>query len=460
MERLHYIHNTKAANILANYYDHPPVAYVRTFGCQQSVNDGERIKGVLKDIGFDIANNASDADLILFNTCAVREHAEQRVFGNLGALKALKQKKPGLLIGICGCMAEEKSTVEKLRESYSFVDLVLGVNVADILPDLLADKLTSRKKALRVPPIREEIVEEIPQMRESSFKAFLPIMYGCDNYCSYCIVPYVRGHERSRAPGDIQAEFEALVKKGYKDITLLGQNVNSYGKGLDEKIDFSYLMTMLAQTPGEYRIRFMTSHPKDATRKMVDTIRDNGRLAKHLHLPVQSGSNEILSRMNRKYSVEDYLALVRYAKEVCPEMTFSSDILVGFPGETEEDFTQTMALIKEVEYTQLFTFIYSKRPGTKAAELPDDTSHKTKTDRLSSILDAQEDIVAKLANQWKGQTFKTLVEDDGREEGRVVGRLDNNMLVEFAGEPALIGSWQNVKITGAQGAVLHGESVN
>lgn len=457
MERLQYSRNEYAANILAQHYGRTPLALVRSFGCQQSVNDGERMKGVLLDIGFVLTEDTAEADLILFNTCAVREHAEQRVFGNIGALKALKQQKSGLLIGICGCMAEEKSTIEKLRESYPYVDMVLGVNAADSIPDALVEKFTTRKRALRVPPIREEIVEAVPILRESSVKAFLPIMYGCDNYCSYCIVPYVRGRERSRASADITEEFSKLVADGYKEITLLGQNVNSYGKGLDEKLDFSDLLALLCQTPGEYRVRFLTSHPKDATRKMIDTIAAHKNLCKHLHLPVQSGSNEILSRMNRKYTAEDYLGLIRYAKKVCPEMTFSSDVMVGFPGETEEDFEKTYELVKEVGYTQLFTFIYSKRPGTQAAELPDDMPHAEKAERIGRLLALQEETVAIVAKPWLGQTFLALVDGPGREEGTIAARLDNNMLVEFAGDENLIGQFVPVTITALKGAMLKGE---
>ncbi len=457
MERSNYSRDEQAAGILQAHYGRTPAAYVRSFGCQQSVNDGERLKGVLADIGYAISEELGEADLILFNTCAVREHAEQRVFGHLGSLKGLKTQKPGLLIGLCGCMAQEKTTVEKLRESYPYVDLVLGANVADILPSLLVDKVTTRKKALRLPPLREDVVEEIPHIRESGFKAFLPIMYGCDNYCSYCIVPYVRGSERSRASADLLCEFEGLVQAGYKEITLIGQNVNSYGKGLEEKTDFAELCAMLCATDGDYRVRFMTSHPKDATRRMVDMIANTPHMCKHLHLPVQSGSNDILSRMNRKYTVEDYLALIRYAKETCPEMTFSSDILVGFPGETEEDFEQTMALVQEVCFTQLFTFIYSKRAGTKAAELPDDTPHKVKTDRLARLLELQDGIVENLIHQWVGGVYPALVEGPAREEGRMAARLDNNMMVEFPACDAAPGEIRQVRITGAKNAVLHGE---
>ncbi len=457
MKRLEYTKNEYAAEVFASHYGRVPVAYVRSFGCQQNVNDAERIKGVLLDVGFTLTSSPNKADLILFNTCAIREHAEQRVFGNIGALKALKQENPGLIIGLCGCMAEEKSTVDKLKESFPYVDMVLGVNVADALPGLLAEKLTTRKRALRVPPIRTEVVEAVPHVRESTFKAFLPIMFGCDNFCSYCIVPYVRGRERSRASADILAEFETLVQAGYKEITLLGQNVNSYGKHLKEGMDFSDLLNLLCQTPGEYKVRFMTSHPKDATRKMVDTIIANEHLCKHLHLPVQSGSNEILAKMNRKYTVEDYLALIRYAKEMCPEMTFSTDIMVGFPGETSEDFEKTMELVREVGYTQLFTFIYSKRPGTEAAELPDETPYKEKSECITQLLGLQEAQMAEVSKPWIGTVFQGLVEGAGREEGVLNARLDNNMLVEFSGPQVLVGEFVPVKVTATKGAMLRGE---
>lgn len=456
MEQLLYNRNERAVNLFASHYNHTPAAFVRSFGCQQSVNDGERLKGVLLDVGFTLVETPEEADLILFNTCAVREHAEQRVFGNLGALKALKQKKPSLIIGVCGCMAVQKSSVDKLRESYSFVDIILGTNAADQLPDILIEKMTTRKKALRPAAIRSEIIEDIPLKRDSSIKAFLPIMFGCDNFCSYCIVPYVRGRERSRTIQDIQHEFEELVSSGYKEITLLGQNVNSYGKGLEEKLDFSDLLAKLAQTEGDYKIRFMTSHPKDATRKMIDTIAANPHISKHLHLPVQSGSNEILSRMNRRYTVEDYLALIRYAKESCPEMTYSSDIMVGFPGETEEDFEKTYQLVQEVGFTQIFTFIYSRRVGTEAAEQLDDTPHAVKSDRIARLLRLQEGIFAKIAQPFVGNIYIGLVESKGREEGFLAARLDNNMLVEFQGDDSLIGQSIPLEITAVRGAVLQG----
>lgn len=456
MERIQYRHNEESAQAIEEHYGRTPVAFVRGFGCQQSMSDGERMKGVLEDIGFVISEDAENADVILFNTCAVREHAEQRVFGNIGTLKRIKEKNPDLIIGICGCMTEQKNIVDKLRKSYPYVDLALGSNIADALPDILLERLSGKRKKLHVVQNRDSVVELIPQKRASGIKAFLPIMYGCDNFCSYCIVPYVRGRERSRKAEDVKKEFEQLVADGYKDITLLGQNVNSYGKGLEENIDFSDLLTLLAQTPGEYKIRFLTSHPKDATRKMIDTIAQNPKLCKHVHLPIQSGSNTILSRMNRRYTVEDYLALIKYAKETCPEMTFSTDIMVGFPSETEEEFEETLQLCKNVGYTQLFTFIYSKRSGTKAAELPDNLTHEQKANRIARIKVQQEAQVNELYKNWIGKTYSCLVENVV--EGNLLSaRLDDNSVVEFEGSEELIGHYVPVEIHGIRGAVLLGK---
>ena len=388
LEYINFEHNTVAAELVRQTYDTPPLAFVHSYGCQQNVNDGERIKGVLVDIGYGLCDKPEDADLILFNTCAVREHAEQRVFGNVGALKGLKEKKPGLIIGLCGCMANQKHVVEKLRKSYPYVDLVFGVDGIDTLPQLIAQKLQKHKRVLLDPAQRPVIVENIPIRRESEFRAWLPIMYGCDNFCTYCIVPYVRGREKSRKPGDILAEFRSLVEAGYKEITLLGQNVNSYGKGLEEQIDFSDLLNLLCTVPG---------------------------------------------------------------------ITFSSDIIVGFPGETEEDFVKTLELVRKVGYMQLFTFIYSKRTGTKAAEMPDPTPRKEKTDRMTRLLATQDEIAMALVKAQVGQTVRVLVEGFGRNEGTLSGRLDNNLTVEFAADPALLGSYATVHLTGARATVLLGE---
>ena len=457
MEKSVYTHDAASAAAIAAAYDEPPLAYVRSYGCQQNVNDGEKIRGVLLDCGFGITDSAENADLILFNTCAVREHAEQRVFGNVGALKRLKEKNPRLMIGLCGCMAQQPHIVEKVRSSYPYVDLVFGVDGIDTLPALIAQRLGQKKRVLQTPVERNAVVEAVPIRRDSGFRAWLPIMYGCDNFCTYCIVPYVRGRERSRLPEDVLKEFTQLVQAGYKEITLLGQNVNSYGKGLEVPVDFADLLNMLCAVPGDYQIRFMTSHPKDASHKLIDTIAAQPKLCKHLHLPVQCGSDRLLQQMNRHYTIEQYLELIEYARKTVPGITFSSDIIVGFPGETEEDFVKTLELVQKVGYMQLFTFIYSKRTGTKAAELPDPTPRKEKTDRMSRLLKVQDEIAMALVKGQVGQTVQVLVEGYGRSEGTLSGRLDNNLTVEFTADPALLGQYALVRLTGARATVLLGE---
>lgn len=458
MEPIHFEHNQAAALAIARYYESPPLAYVHSYGCQQNVNDGEKIKGVLADAGFGLCDAPEQADLILFNTCAVREHAEQRVFGNVGALKGLKRQKPALIIGLCGCMAQQPAVVEKLRQSYPFVDLVFGVNGIDTLPQLLAEKLAAgNKRLLQTPAERTDIVEAVPIRRDSAFRAWLPIMYGCDNFCTYCIVPYVRGRERSRRPEDVLAEFRELLAAGYKEITLLGQNVNSYGKGLEHPIDFSDLLELLCREPGDYHLRFMTSHPKDASRKLIDTIARNEKICSHIHLPVQCGSDRVLKEMNRHYTVAQYLDLVEYARKTIPGVTFSSDIIVGFPGETEEDFEATLDLVRRVGYMQLFTFIYSRRTGTKAALMPDPVTHKEKADRMARLLAVQDQIACDLVAEQVGGTQRVLVEGHGREEGALSGRLANNLVVEFAGPEALVGEYATVHFTGSRGTILKGE---
>lgn len=457
LQTIHFTHNEAAAKAVAERYETPPLAFVHSYGCQQNVSDGERLKGVLLDIGYGLCARPEEADLILFNTCAVREHAEQRVFGNVGALKSLKAQKPGLVIGLCGCMVQQPQIVEKLRASYPFVDLAFGVNAIDQLPALLLEKWQNgAKRLLKAPKTRENIVENIPVHRESSFRGWLPVMYGCDNFCTYCIVPYVRGRERSRSPQDVLAEFKQLLASGCKEITLLGQNVNSYGKGLEQPIDFAGLLTLLCAEPGDYHLRFMTSHPKDASRRLIDVIAAEPRICRHLHLPVQCGSNRILARMNRRYTVEEYLDLIEYARQKIPGVTFSSDIIVGFPGETEEDFAQTLELVKKVGYAQLFTFIYSRRSGTRAAEMEDLTPRSEKTERMARLLQVQDEIAGGIAAAQVGQTCTVLVEGFGRQEGALCGRLDNNLVAEFLAGEEWIGRYARGSITGARGTMLQG----
>ena len=460
MEKLTYTHDAAAAAVIAAVYpDAPPMAYVHSFGCQQNVNDGEKICGVLQDVGFGLTDTLEQADLILFNTCAVREHAEQRVFGNVGALKQLKARNPKLVIGVCGCMAQQPHIVDKLRRSYPYVDLVFGVDGIDRLPAMLAERFRKGRRYLEEPRTRNAVVEDLPIRRDSGFRAWLPIMYGCDNFCTYCIVPYVRGRERSREPDAILAEFRSLVQAGYKEITLLGQNVNSYGKGLENPIDFADLLNLLCRVPGDYQIRFMTSHPKDASRKLIDTIAAQPKVCKHIHLPVQCGSDRLLKLMNRHYTVAQYRQLIDYARARIPGVTFSSDIIVGFPGETEEDFAATLDLVRSVGYMQLFTFIYSKRSGTPAAKLPDPTTHAEKAARMERLLRTQDEVAFAAIAAMAGQTVRVLVEAAGRTPGTVNGRLDNNLVVEFPAPETLIGSWAQVRLTGSRAALLVGEQV-
>lgn len=457
MEKLTYTHNDAAAKALAAFYETPPLAYVRSYGCQQNVNDGEKIKGVLQDVGYGLCDNVEHADLILFNTCAVREHAEQRVFGNVGALKKLKEQNPRLMIGVCGCMAQQEHIVEKLRQSYPYVDLVFGVDGIDRLPAMLAERIRKGKRYLEKPAERNAVVEELPIRRDSGFRAWLPIMYGCDNFCTYCIVPYVRGRERSREPAAILAEFRQLVEQGYKEITLLGQNVNSYGKGLEHPIDFADLLNLLCEVPGDYQIRFMTSHPKDASRKLIDTIAAQEHLCKHIHLPVQSGSDRLLKEMNRHYNVAQYMDLIRYAKEKIPGVTFSSDIIVGFPGETAEDFAETLSLVERVRYDAMFTFIFSPREGTPAAAMPDPVPREEKQRWFDTLVETANRISAEKHAEYAGRRLRVLVDGEtGRGEYNLSARTNGGRLVHLKGEPELVGRFIEAEITDWNTWALYG----
>ena len=458
MEKLTYTHNADAAAVIAQTYDTPPLAYVRSYGCQQNVNDGEKIRGVLMDIGFGICDSVEQADLILFNTCAVREHAEQRVFGNVGALKKLKEKNPRLIIGVCGCMAQQKHIVDKLRASYPYVDLVFGVDGIDRLPAMLVERLHRGKRYLETPVERNAVVEELPIRRDSGFRAWLPIMYGCDNFCTYCIVPYVRGRERSRTPADVLAEFKTLVEQGYKEITLLGQNVNSYGKGLEEKTDFADLLNLLCTVPGDYQIRFMTSHPKDASRKLIDTIAAQDHLCKHIHLPVQSGDSDVLRRMGRRYSIEQYRALFDRIKAAIPECGISTDIIVGFPNESDEQFQHTLDIVDYCRFDNAYTFIYSPREGTPAARMEDSVPLEVKQQRLAQ-LNARWNAHALEKNKaYVGRRVKVLVDGPSKKDEHIYsGYTETNKLVNFTAENAQAGDIVEVIITEARTWSLKGE---
>lgn len=435
-----------------------PVAYIHTYGCQQNVADSEKIKGMLSLAGFEFSENPEDADFILFNTCAIREHAEDRVFGNVGALKNIKRKHPSVIIALCGCMMEQKAVADRIYKSYPFVNLVFGTHSISRFPELLYNVLVNSKRVFDTCD-DNTIYEDIPTLRDKEFKGWLPVMYGCDNFCSYCIVPYVRGRERSRSSEAIISEARAMIEAGYKEITLLGQNVNSYGKGLDEKITFSELLRKIDEIPGDYILRFMTSHPKDCTEELIDTIANSKHISKHLHLPCQSGSSKILKAMNRRYTREKYLGIIDYAKKTIPDVSLTSDIIVGFPGETYEDFCETLSLIKEVGFTSLFTFIYSRRPGTPAATMPDVATEEEKGKWFTELLKTQEEIAAKRCKAMVGTTERVLVEEINEKNGLLSARTSGNIIVEAKGDESLIGTFADVKITEARNWILRGEFI-
>ena len=442
------------------------LAYVHSYGCQANVAEGEKLKGVLAEIGYGFTEDIGLADLILLNTCAVREGAEDRVLGNVGALKQHKRRNPDLIIGLCGCMMQQAAVVERLRRSYPYVDLVFGTNAIHRLPQMLHSCMTGGR-LLEKPEeeIDTTVVEHIPTRRDSTLKGWLPIMYGCDNFCSYCIVPYVRGRERSRLPGHVLEEARALAESGVKEITLLGQNVNSYGKGLapEDSMNFSALLREINAIPGDFRIRFMTSHPKDCTKELIDTMASCEKVAPFLHLPVQSGSDRVLAAMNRRYTAEHYLSLIEYARKTIPGVAFSSDIIVGFPGETEEDFNQTMELIRKVGYSNLFTFIFSPRSGTKAAGMEDPIPAAEKSRWFQSMLKEQEAIVRRLHEAMVGTTHRVLIEDDNGpgENGlhKLAGRTGSNVLCELEGDPQLVGSFVSVQIMQAYNRAVFGKII-
>lgn len=432
----------------AQAYGHPLRAFTQTFGCQQNEADTQQIAGMLEEMGYERADCAEDADVIVINTCAIREHAESRALGNVGALSHIKKARPDVTICLCGCMVQQEHIPEKIKKSYPQVDLVFGTHALWRFPELLYRSLTGDKRIFDTGgDAAGYIAEGLPVMRDGGTKAWLSIMYGCNNFCTYCIVPYVRGRERSRASDDIVQELRQLVSEGYKDITLLGQNVNSYGKDLDEQIDFSDLLEKLNAVPGEFLLRFMTSHPKDASHKLFDTMARCDKVAKQLHLPFQSGSDTILRHMNRGYTAAHYRELIAYARSKMPEITLSSDIIVGFPGETEEDFEQTRELVAEIGFDMLFTFLYSKRSGTPAAKMPDDTTHEIKQARFERLLRTQDACVEERQHAYAGKRLRVLI--DGHSKGKeypLTARTEGGLLVCCAGEKLEIGSFADVII--------------
>ncbi len=434
-----------------------PLAFIRTYGCQQNVADSEKIKGMLAKSGFSFTNTPDDADFILFNTCAVREHAEDRVFGNVGALKNLKRKHPQILIALCGCMMEQEHIANRIYNSFPFVGLVFGTHSLHHFPELLYSSLVNSKRVFERGNDDKKLYEGIPVKRDGTFKGWLPIMYGCNNFCTYCIVPYVRGRERSREKDIILSEAREMIQSGYKDITLLGQNVNSYGKTLPEPVSFAKLISEIDTIDGDYWLRFMTSHPKDCSKELIDAIANGRHISKHLHLPFQSGSDRILKAMNRHYDRKKYLETIAYAKEKIDGVSLTSDIIVGFPGETYEDFKETLSLIREVEFTSLFTFIYSPRVGTPAAKMDDPISAEEKSKWFRELLDVQEEIAAKRCSAMVGATERVLIEGVKEKTNELNARTSGNIIVELEGSPDLIGTFRNVKITKARNWILKGE---
>ncbi len=433
-------------SLLSKVYGNCPKACVTTFGCQQNVSDSERLKGMLFQMGYTIVDTMEKADFIIFNTCAVREHAEDRVFGNIGMTKQIKKDRPNTIVAVCGCMVQQGHIAEKIKKSYPYVDIVMGTHVEHRLPEFLYKRLTGAKRIFELSMEDNTIVEDIPVKRDGKFKGWLPIMYGCNNFCTYCIVPYVRGRERSREPEKIISEFKQMVKDGYKDITLLGQNVNSYGKGCSHGVNFSKLLRMLNDIEGEFVIRFMTSHPKDCTIELLDTIKECKKVSRHLHLPFQSGSSRILKKMNRYYDREQYLLLIKNAKERIPDVDLTSDIIVGFPGETYGDFKETLSLVEEVKFASLFTFIYSKRKGTPAAEMEDNISRAEKGKWFSELLLAQEKVAQENINKFLGQTFRVLCDDFSEKDGFMIGHTSGTAVIEFEGNGDLLGKFVNIKV--------------
>ena len=436
-----------------------PLAFIRTYGCQQNVADSEKIKGMLSLSGFDFTDTPDDADFILFNTCAVREHAEDRVFGNVGALKNLKRRHPQILIALCGCMMEQQHVANRIYNSFPFVGLVFGTHSLHHFPELLYQSLVDGKRVFERGNDDQMLYEGFPVKRDGSFKGWLPIMYGCNNFCTYCIVPYVRGRERSREKDVILKEAHQMISGGFKDITLLGQNVNSYGKTLESPVSFAQLINEIDNIDGDYWLRFMTSHPKDCSKELIDVIANGKHISRHLHLPFQSGSDRILKAMNRHYDRKKYLETIAYAKKKIDGVSLTSDIIVGFPGETYDDFKQTLSLIREVEFTSLFTFIFSPRKGTPAEKLDDPISAEEKSKWFRELLDVQEEIAAKRCSQMVGQTERVLIEGVKEKTGELNARTSGNIIVELDGDPALVGTFQNAKITKARNWILKGELI-
>ena len=434
--------------------------FIETWGCQMNEEDSEKLSGGLKPLGHIRTESREEADIIIYNTCCVRENAEQKVDGNLGALKKLKKAHPEKIIAVTGCMMQQDGMADKIINKFPYVDIIIGTHNAYKFTEYLGRALGGERPIVEVWDKEADIVEGAPIDRESSIKGFVTIMYGCNNFCTYCIVPHVRGRERSRASADIIKEIEGMVAEGYKEVTLLGQNVNSYGKGLEENINFAELLRRINKIEGLERVRFMTSHPKDLSDEVIDVIAEGEKLCESIHLPVQSGSSRVLKKMNRHYTKEQYLETIRKIKERIPGVALTTDIIIGFPGETEEDFLDTLDLVKQVEYDSAFTFLYSKRSGTPADMMFDQIDEKTKKDRFNRLVEAVNEISAKKNKLYDGKIVEVLVEGESKNDSsKLTGRTRTGKLVNFTGNKENIGKLVNVKITKANSFSLVGEEI-
>ena len=437
----------------------PLTANITTFGCQMNARDSEKLVGILERIGY-VEVPDENADFVIYNTCTVRENANLRVYGRLGYLHSLKKKNPHMMIGLCGCMMQEAQVVEKLKKSYSFVNLIFGTHNIYKFAELVVSSLLSDRMIIDIWKDTDKIVEDLPVERKYPFKSGVNIMFGCNNFCSYCIVPYVRGRERSRNPKDIVREIERLVKDGVVEVMLLGQNVNSYGKNLDEPMTFAQLLTEIEKIEGLERIRFMTSHPKDLSDELIEVMKNSKKICKHLHLPLQSGSSDILQKMNRRYDKEKYLNLVEKIRTAIPDISLTTDIIVGFPGETEEDFLETVDVVKKVRYDSAFTFIYSKRTGTPAAVMENQVPEDVVKDRFNRLLETVQTIGREMSARDTGKVMEVLVEEQNSQDKHLMtGRLSNNLLVHFEGDTSLIGQLCQVRLDECRGFYYMGTKV-
>lgn len=432
---------------------------IKTYGCQMNVHESEKIAGQLQTLGYEETQTAEDADVIVFNTCCVRENAEQHAFGNIGMYKKLKKEKRDLIIAVCGCMTQQGEFAKKLSATFPFVDVIIGTYNIDEFGKILQKTIDTKKRVVEILDKNGEICEEITPYRSSYPNAWVNIAYGCNNFCSYCIVPYVRGRERSRLPENVVDEVKNLVNEGYKEITLLGQNVNSYGHDLKNGVSFSSLLDEIGKIDGKFRLRFMSNHPKDLTEDVIEAIKRNPHACHAIHLPVQSGSNRILSLMNRRYSVEKYLSQIDSIRKIIPDCAITTDIIVGFPTETENDFLDTVNLVEKVKFDGAFTFVYSKREGTKAAVMEGQIDPETQKDRIMRLIDVQNDLNRKESLTYVGKTVEILVEDFDEKKNSYMGRDERGKMAYFSCDENVIGKFVNVKITSAGGMSLMGEII-